>query len=223
MERTERAASTSWWRTARRSASTSVCLATACASTTSTIAGNSDESHYKVGILQADGLRDLEADRNSGDAGDPYPGTSGNTSASATTNPSTKSYAGTSVAITSISASGASVTANVSVRSKSLVKDAKDHKELRKELKERMKEKEGRKELLDARAVQRPGVARDIEARLDRPRGGHLRRRRTGLGCARRPGRSGPTVYTRGAAPRAVWSGQRRAARCRAGATHGGR
>jgi immune inhibitor A len=78
---------------------------------------NADENHYKVGLLQADGQRDLERNRNRGDAGDAYPGTSANTAVTATSTPSSRSYAGqdTSVTITGISTSGASMTATVSV------------------------------------------------------------------------------------------------------------
>jgi hypothetical protein len=35
---------------------------------------NSDEQHHLVGLLQADGLRELEQDLNRGDGGDCYPG-----------------------------------------------------------------------------------------------------------------------------------------------------
>jgi len=35
---------------------------------------NEDENHYLVGLIQADGSRDLENDVNRGDAGDPFPG-----------------------------------------------------------------------------------------------------------------------------------------------------
>ena len=38
---------------------------------------NSDESHYKVGLVQADGKRHLELGSNQGDTGDPYPGERG--------------------------------------------------------------------------------------------------------------------------------------------------
>ena len=40
---------------------------------------NTDENHYKVGLVQADGNRDLELEHNRGDDGDPYPGSAGNT------------------------------------------------------------------------------------------------------------------------------------------------
>jgi immune inhibitor A len=78
---------------------------------------NSDENHHLVGLLQADGRRDLERNRNRGDAGDCYPGTNANTELTPTSTPSTRSYAGqdTAVSITQISASGATMTAAVSV------------------------------------------------------------------------------------------------------------
>jgi immune inhibitor A len=80
--------------------------------------GNTDENHYKVGLLQADGHRDLELNHNRGDAGDPYPGSTNNRSLTATTTPSTRAYTGqgTCVSITNISAAGPTMTAAVSVR-----------------------------------------------------------------------------------------------------------
>lgn len=39
---------------------------------------NTDTSAYGVGVIQADGLRDLENNRDRGDAGDPYPGATNN-------------------------------------------------------------------------------------------------------------------------------------------------
>jgi immune inhibitor A len=112
--------------------------------------GNTDEAHYKVALMQADGLRGLEASTNRGDGGDPYPGTSNNSSFAGATNPNSKSYAGmpTCVSVTGIGPAGATMNANVQVKCvvKSVLKDSKDQlkegrkemKELRKELKDRL-------------------------------------------------------------------------------------
>src|SRR3954453_8774384 len=138
--------------------------------------GNKDENHYKVGLVQADNQRDLELDHNRGDAGDPYPGSASNTSASSTTTPNTRSYAGanTSVSITSISPSGPSMTANVAVRTKAVLKDLKDRqkdgKEIRKErfkdIKELKEFTKDRKEFLESPAPGGGGPEPDVEARL---------------------------------------------------------
>ena len=79
--------------------------------------GNTDENHYKVGLVQADGHRDLELNHNGGDGGDPFPGSAAVTKIDGSTTPSTKSFANadTSVALTAISASGASMTAKVQI------------------------------------------------------------------------------------------------------------
>jgi len=71
----------------------------------------------KVMLEQADGLWDLQYGTNTGDSGDPYPGSSNNLSATAATTPSTKSYANanTYVSITNISSSGLTMTADLSV------------------------------------------------------------------------------------------------------------
>src|SRR5215213_4937581 len=68
------------------------------------ITGNTNESHYKVGLMQADGQRHLETNANRGDDGDVFPGSSGNASFTETSTPHSRSYAGspTSVALTSI-------------------------------------------------------------------------------------------------------------------------
>ena len=42
------------------------------------IGDNTNESHYKVALVQADGQRHLENNTNRGDAGDPYPGSASN-------------------------------------------------------------------------------------------------------------------------------------------------
>jgi len=105
--------------------------------------GNTDETHYKVGLMQADNKKDLELNHNRGDNGDPYPGSANNTSCTGSTSPSTKSYANqeTCVSVTNISASSASMTAMVKVHCGKVVikdsKDLKDHKEAAKEAKDK--------------------------------------------------------------------------------------
>ena len=111
---------------------------------------NSDENHYKVALMQADGKRDMELDHNRGDAGDPYPGSANNTSFNVSSTPNSKSYAGqdTCVAVSVTSASGPTMTASVQVHcGKASTKDTKDAKDRIKESKEFFKDrKEIRKE-----------------------------------------------------------------------------
>ncbi|HEU0248529.1 MAG TPA: M6 family metalloprotease domain-containing protein [Gaiellaceae bacterium] len=112
------------------------------------ISNNTDEAHYKVALEQADGNRDLENNVNRGDAGDPFPGSSGNTAFSNTSTPNSQSYGGlnTCVSVTGISVPGPVMTAYLAVRcgkAKEWTKDLKDIKERRKEF---FKEKEFRKE-----------------------------------------------------------------------------
>ncbi|MEV5540936.1 M6 family metalloprotease domain-containing protein [Saccharopolyspora shandongensis] len=85
---------------------------------------NTNENHYKVGLVQADNQRDLEWAANRGDAGDPYPGNTGNTAFNAESKPNSQSYAGvpTGVSITDISAPGATMTATASVTAPSAVR-----------------------------------------------------------------------------------------------------
>jgi immune inhibitor A len=110
------------------------------------ISGNTNETHYKVALMQADGKRDLELNQNRGDAGDPFPGSAGNHAFTAASVPNSKSYANTStcVAVTGISASGAVMTAHVQVKCKFV----KETKELKKEI---IKEKEFAKDLKDTK------------------------------------------------------------------------
>ena len=123
-------------------------------------AGNTDENHYKVALVQADGQRNLEHKQNRGDAGDPYPGTSGNTAFSHSTTPNSDSYTSqdTCVSVTAISGSAPTMTASITVRcGKGIAKEVKDgpkdvkepfkdRKDTIKELKEPFKERKDLKE-----------------------------------------------------------------------------
>ncbi len=92
------------------------------------ISGNSDGIHPKVKLMQADGLNQLEAGTNRGDAGDPFPGSAHKTSFSNSTTPNSKSYAGvnTCVAVTNIGASGPNMTARLSVKCAVIPKATKE-------------------------------------------------------------------------------------------------
>ncbi|MCX5521354.1 M6 family metalloprotease domain-containing protein [Streptomyces bobili] len=115
---------------------------------------NRDENHYKVGLVQADNQRNLERNQNRGDDGDPYPGTSGNTSFTSSSAPSSHSFggAGSCVSVTRISPSAAIMTATVAVScGKDPIKEQKEFKEVveEKEFKERRDNKTPRKEIKD--------------------------------------------------------------------------
>ncbi|MBI4848652.1 MAG: M6 family metalloprotease domain-containing protein [Nitrospirae bacterium] len=73
--------------------------------------------HYGVSLVQADNQKDLEMKNNRGEGGDPYPGSTTNTSFTSASTPSSNLYHGTPCVakITNISASGATMTANLSV------------------------------------------------------------------------------------------------------------
>jgi immune inhibitor A len=99
---------------------------------------NRDENHYWVALMQADGKRDMENNANRGDAGDCWPGSTSNSNFTNTSTPNSKSYVGqaTCVAVTGISAPGATMSANLQVkctvkRPKEFVKDKEFAKELR--------------------------------------------------------------------------------------------
>lgn len=80
---------------------------------------NDNNAHYLVALEQADGLKHLEGYANKGDTGDPFPGSTLNKNFSGTTTPNSKDYAGneTYVAVNSISASGATMTADMFINS----------------------------------------------------------------------------------------------------------
>lgn len=73
---------------------------------------NADEARKLVDLEEADGLRDLDKNRDSGgnrgDAGDPYPGTSANTSFDGASNPNSRLYNGASSGVTIANISGPS-------------------------------------------------------------------------------------------------------------------
>ena len=130
------------------------------------VSSNTNETHYKVALMQADGKRDLENNVNRGDAGDPYPGSANNTAFGNATAPNSQSYGGlnTCVAVTAIGSAGSVMPVQLAVRcakAKEIRKELKDAKERRKEGKEIKKERF--KELKDFREKSR------IEKRPDKP------------------------------------------------------
>ncbi len=79
--------------------------------------GNTNPLAYMVGLVQADGLKELEQAINRGDAGDLFPGTKKVTGFSDTTNPSTRANSGTAskVKISAITVEGTRIKAKVKV------------------------------------------------------------------------------------------------------------
>ena len=82
-----------------------------------TQSGNTNRLGYMVGLMQADGKRDLELNGNAGDDGDLFPGRAGVTTFDGGTTPSSRSYLGdpTGVAIGRIAAARGTITARVKV------------------------------------------------------------------------------------------------------------
>ncbi len=87
---------------------------------------NADESHKLCDVEAADGSAHLDTKVNRGDAGDPFPGTSSNTTFNDSSTPNSKDYAGaaSNAAITNISVSMATMTADFAPAS---VAGAGDH------------------------------------------------------------------------------------------------
>jgi immune inhibitor A len=85
------------------------------------IEDNSNQVHPKVALLQADGLKHLESASNRGDAGDPFPGISGNHNLTSASNPNTLSYGGldSSVEISNMVKVADGVQADVKVKTTS--------------------------------------------------------------------------------------------------------
>ena len=79
--------------------------------------GNDNEWHPLVMLEQADGWWDLQTYYNSGDDGDPFPGSANKRSVNGSTVPDTDSYAGaaTQVSVSSISDSAPTMTADIAV------------------------------------------------------------------------------------------------------------
>lgn len=74
---------------------------------------------YKVALVQADNLWELEQNTDYGDTGDPYPGSTVNRTFSAASSPNSNAYSGTGtqVSVVSISNSGVTMTADITVGS----------------------------------------------------------------------------------------------------------
>lgn len=122
---------------------------------------NTNEAHYKVALMQADGKKDMELNHNRGDLGDSFPGSATNKGFTSTSNPNSKSYAGsnTCVSVTNISASASVMHADLKVIC------AVKHKETGKEAKEISEEVEESDEpLISNKAVVKDKTPTEVKA-----------------------------------------------------------
>lgn len=138
------------------------------------IANNTNEAHYRVALMQADGLRDLENATDRGDGGDPFPGSADNRAFTNTSTPNSKSYGNlsTCVSVTAISHSGPVMTAQVEVQcGKSLRKDLKDGRKDFKEPKEFKERKEFKepKEIKERKEFKEPKEIKERKEIFEKP------------------------------------------------------
>ncbi len=87
--------------------------------------GSGLDSHYKVALVQADNLWQMEHKTNRGNSGDPFPGSTTNRTFNGSSSPNSNKYNGlaTSVSATNISNSGPNMTADLAVGVPQFVED----------------------------------------------------------------------------------------------------
>jgi len=117
------------------------------------ISSNTNEAHYKVALMQADGKKDMELNHNRGDSGDSFPGSTNNHTFNDSSNPNSKSYAGspTCVSVTNVSASASVMHADLNVKCGIKIKET-GGKEIFKDI---IKEKDIKNEKLEIKEIKK--------------------------------------------------------------------